>query len=228
MLLTVVPMRRNSPRTGRPSISRTIFCERSPRATAVMTRATSLVGATRSAMSWLQAAMPVAHEPFAGPTDARSCILPSCPTTLPTRTSSPHMCSLRPMTSFISSPARLRMPSLSVSNRTLKSPCLTALRISMNCSTSERLRLESRSHSVSLSGAGGWEGVFRALRAEREPVVAPWPFAFVVMVPSLRRFGAKCRILASTSTTRLSSCSFRLKTRMERARRSVHFATGQF
>src|SRR5271154_5050755 len=79
-------MRRNSPRTGLPSISRTIFCDKSPRATAVMTRATSLVGATRSEMSWLTEDMPPAHEPLAGPTDARSCILPSLPTTFPPRT----------------------------------------------------------------------------------------------------------------------------------------------
>ena len=37
-------MRRNSPRTGLPSISSAIFCERSPSATAMMTRATSVVG----------------------------------------------------------------------------------------------------------------------------------------------------------------------------------------
>ncbi len=52
---TVVPMRRNSPLTGWPSILSAIFCERSPWATASMTRATSVVGRTRSSMSVLRA-----------------------------------------------------------------------------------------------------------------------------------------------------------------------------
>ena len=77
MEFTVVPMRRNSPRTGRPSISKNIFCDKSPLATAVMTRATSLVGATKSPMSWLTELTLVAHDPLAGPTDARSVIRPS-------------------------------------------------------------------------------------------------------------------------------------------------------
>jgi hypothetical protein len=47
---TVVPMRRNSPRTGRPSIFSAIFWERSPSATASSTRATSTVGRTRSSI----------------------------------------------------------------------------------------------------------------------------------------------------------------------------------
>ena len=45
---TVVPIRRNSPFTGRPSILSCIFCVRSPSATASITRATSKVGRERS------------------------------------------------------------------------------------------------------------------------------------------------------------------------------------
>ena len=48
--LTVVPMRANSPLTGWPSISIAIFWLRSPSATATITRATSVVGRTRSSM----------------------------------------------------------------------------------------------------------------------------------------------------------------------------------
>ena len=47
---TVVPMRANSPFTGRPSISSAIFWFRSPSATATITRATSVVGRTRSSI----------------------------------------------------------------------------------------------------------------------------------------------------------------------------------
>ena len=44
MVLTILPIRRNSPRSGRPSMSRTMVCDRSPVATAPITRATSAVG----------------------------------------------------------------------------------------------------------------------------------------------------------------------------------------
>ncbi len=50
MVLTILAMRRNSPFTGLPSTLRAMLCERSPLATAPMTRATSLVGCTRSAI----------------------------------------------------------------------------------------------------------------------------------------------------------------------------------
>ena len=53
IVLTILPMRRNSPRSGRPSISTVIDCERSPLATAPMTRATSAVGWTMSSISSL-------------------------------------------------------------------------------------------------------------------------------------------------------------------------------
>src|SRR5262249_41550920 len=47
IVLTVLAVRRNSPFSGRPSCSTAIFCDRSPLATAPMTRAVSLVGWTR-------------------------------------------------------------------------------------------------------------------------------------------------------------------------------------
>ena len=55
--LTVVPMRRNSPRRGLPSIRRSILCERSPSATAPITRAISVVGRTRSSIMPLTASV---------------------------------------------------------------------------------------------------------------------------------------------------------------------------
>ena len=66
---TVVPMRRNSPFTGCPSIVSCIFCERSPSATASMTRATSVVGRTRSSISVLSAFVVSAQ----WPTSAGAC-----------------------------------------------------------------------------------------------------------------------------------------------------------
>ena len=53
IVLTILPMRRNSPRSGRPSISTVIACDRSPLATAPITRATSAVGWTMSSISSL-------------------------------------------------------------------------------------------------------------------------------------------------------------------------------
>ena len=44
MVLTILPMRRNSPRSGRPSMFSSTVCDRSPFATAPITRATSAVG----------------------------------------------------------------------------------------------------------------------------------------------------------------------------------------
>src|SRR5918993_183627 len=43
IVFTTLPIRRNSPRSGRPSISTVMLCERSPLATAPMTRETSPV-----------------------------------------------------------------------------------------------------------------------------------------------------------------------------------------
>ena len=53
----------------RPSISSAMVCERSPLATAPMTRATSVVGCTRSAISVLTCSMRACHWPPAPPSD---------------------------------------------------------------------------------------------------------------------------------------------------------------
>ncbi len=87
--LTVVPMRRNSPRNGRPSIFSSIFCDRSPTATASITRAISVVGRARSSIIPLTASTVCFHAPDAFGTDARSVKRPSRLTTRATRRISP-------------------------------------------------------------------------------------------------------------------------------------------
>ncbi len=95
IVLTVLPMRRNSPLTGRPSISSAILRVRSPWATASMTRATSMVGCTRSLMSALTETTAVRQSPSMSPRDARSSMRPSRPTTRSTRMSSRVRSSMR-------------------------------------------------------------------------------------------------------------------------------------
>ena len=63
IVLTVRPMRRYSPRSGRPSISSAMCSVRSPSATASITRAISAVGRARSSISALTAWAPVAQAP---------------------------------------------------------------------------------------------------------------------------------------------------------------------
>ena len=63
IVLTVRPMRRNSPRSGLPSISRAMCSDRLPSATASMTRAISAVGAARSSIRALTARAPAAQSP---------------------------------------------------------------------------------------------------------------------------------------------------------------------
>ena len=62
---TVWPIRLNSPLTGWPSIVSAIFWERSPWATAAITRPTSVVGRTRSSTSELTASTLSAQPPYA-------------------------------------------------------------------------------------------------------------------------------------------------------------------
>src|SRR5438105_100960 len=80
-------MRRNSPFTGWPSIFSAIFWERSPSATASMTRATSVVGRARSSIREFTESRLVPQAPGALKV-MRSVIRPSRPMTRDTRTSS--------------------------------------------------------------------------------------------------------------------------------------------
>ena len=88
MVFTTLPMRRNSPRKGRPSISSCMVWPRSPLATAPMTRATSTVGCTRSPTREFTESMHSLQQPLAAGRWQRSRIWPSLPTTLATRSSS--------------------------------------------------------------------------------------------------------------------------------------------
>ena len=63
IVLTVRPMRRNSPRSGRPPISSAMCWERSPSATASITRAVSAADWPRSSISAFTARMPSAQSP---------------------------------------------------------------------------------------------------------------------------------------------------------------------
>ena len=124
IVLTTLPMRRNSPRSGRPSISTVIDCERSPLATAPITRATSAVGWTMSSISSLTARSLVSQPPVAPRTRPRWPILPSLPTTLDRRSNSSVICSLRPTTSLNRRAISLSRPGRSSGRRTVKSPRL--------------------------------------------------------------------------------------------------------
>src|SRR5215211_3581887 len=81
-------MRRNSPFTGWPSIVSAIFWDRSPSATALSTRPTSVVGRTRSSIKELIESTLVSQPPAAPGREARSVIRPSRPMILAIRTSS--------------------------------------------------------------------------------------------------------------------------------------------
>ena len=125
---TVLPMRRNSPMSGRPSISNDIAWERSPLATAPSTRATSLVGWTRSPIRVLTEDTEAAHDPAAPLRVPRWVIRPSLPTARLTRSNSRAMPSF---SSTISLRRSATLPALPVrvgSIRTEKSPFRTAVR----------------------------------------------------------------------------------------------------
>ena len=66
MVFTVRPIRRNSPRSGRPSISSAMCWDRSPSATASITRAISAVGASRSSITVFTARAPGRPGPVVG------------------------------------------------------------------------------------------------------------------------------------------------------------------
>ena len=88
IVFTVLAVRKNSPCNGRPSISVAIVLERSPFATAPMTRAISLVGWTRSPIKPFTEPIASAQHCPTSPIEARCEIRPSLPTTCPIRSSS--------------------------------------------------------------------------------------------------------------------------------------------
>ena len=125
--LTVEPIRANSPFTGCPAISSTIFWERSPCATASSTRPTSRVGRERSSISELSASSVSAQKPVTPCTFARVVRRPSRPTTLLTRTSSLFVFSRVSASSLNARPSSPTIPALRVESRTPCTPSLLAL-----------------------------------------------------------------------------------------------------
>ena len=122
MVLTILPIRRNSPRSGRPSISTFMDWVRSPLATAPMTRATSAVGWTRSSISSLTERRLASQLPEALPTRPRSLMRPSLPTTRPSRLNSVVIWPLSSTTSLKLRAISASRPSQSSGRRTEKSP----------------------------------------------------------------------------------------------------------
>ena len=103
---------------SRPSTSSAMLLDRSPWATAPITRATSLVGCTRSSMRELMQAIDSRQKPRASGTTARCLSLPSLPTTCRRRVSSDAsmaFCSTRSLKASATFPER---PSQCAGSRT--------------------------------------------------------------------------------------------------------------
>ena len=122
IVFTTLAVRRNSPVSGRSSISSDIVWVRSPLATAPMTRATSVVGCTRSDTSVLTDSTAVAHAPSAYGSWARCLTLPALPTTVLRRSSSLTSRSLRSMAVLSASQIFPARPVRSSGMRTVKFP----------------------------------------------------------------------------------------------------------
>ncbi len=120
--LTVRPIRRNSPRSGASVVRSSIFCDRSPSATASMTRATSVTGRTRSSTRLLASSKQPAQVPCAPAGSSRSCSLPSRPTDRRTRRSSEARWELRSATSLNARARSREMPSPVSGSRRRKLP----------------------------------------------------------------------------------------------------------
>src|SRR5438045_5334503 len=125
-VLTIFAVLRNWPCKRRPSISRGIVCERSPPATARMTRPISMFGRDRSSMRSLMASSVLAHAPPASPRGARF-IWPSLPTRLLRRCSSRSRRWLDSMISLSAAATREAGPVQFAGMRAEKSPRLTAV-----------------------------------------------------------------------------------------------------
>ena len=83
--LTIVAERRKSPRSGRPWTSSRTICDRSPFATAVIARVTSVVGQSRSSIRVLSDDSISPQAPTRRSIATRCRVLPSLPTMRPAR-----------------------------------------------------------------------------------------------------------------------------------------------
>ena len=130
IVLTMRATRRNSPFSAAPSSSRPTRCERSPRATAPMTRAVSAVGRTSESVSALTESTIVDHTPSASGSDARSLSRPSAPTLFAMRSNSAAMRALRSIISLSASAILPSRPTRWRGRRALRSPRFTARSVS--------------------------------------------------------------------------------------------------
>src|SRR5437763_3985441 len=124
----MVAERRNSPLSGRPSTSSRTVCKRSPCATAAIARVTSVVGHSRSSINELIEPSISAQAPLNRPNFTRWRVLPSRPTTWPTRSSWVGIPSLAATISLKVSAILPIRPGWSPGIRTEKSPTRIACR----------------------------------------------------------------------------------------------------
>ncbi len=129
MVLAVVAARRYWPLSGWPSTSSAMVCDRSPLATAPITRAISVVGRTRSSIRVLTELMMVAQPPTTFGTEARWARRPSRPTTRDTSVTARTIFSLVSMMSLRVSAILPEMPLQSDGMRAVKSPFLSAISV---------------------------------------------------------------------------------------------------
>ncbi len=129
IVLAVVAARRYWPLSGWPSTSSAMVCDRSPLATAPITRAISVVGRTRSSIRVLTELMMVAQPPTTLGTEARCVKRPSRPTTRDTSVTALTIFSLVSMMSLSVSAIFPEMPVRSDGMRAVKSPFFRAIKV---------------------------------------------------------------------------------------------------
>ena len=122
IVLTILAERRNSPSSGRPSTSSRTVCVRLPWATPAMARVTSAVGRSKSSTSVLTDTSISPQAPLDSWKRARSRVLPSLPTTCPTRFKSRAICWLAATMSLNVSAIFPARPVHEPGSRTEKSP----------------------------------------------------------------------------------------------------------
>ena len=136
ILLIVRAVRRNSPSSSRPSTSSSMLLDKSPCATAPITRATSLVGWTRSSISALMLAIDSPQKPRALPIEARCLSLPSWPTTWRSRASSAAIVAFSSTTSLKVSATLPASPLQCAGSRAVASPRRSDARASSSVASS--------------------------------------------------------------------------------------------
>ena len=158
MALTMVAERRNSPFSGRPSTSSGMVCIRSPLATADMVRVTWVVGHSRSSIRVLTDISMSPQAPLDRPKRTRVLVLPSRPTTSPTRSSCWAMRWLAATISLKVSATRPARPLSWLGRRAEKSPARIACRASSS-------RLRSIDEPSAPMAGTGWSA--RAMLSKR-------------------------------------------------------------